>query len=148
MVEQLMYIRAVDPGSKMHLQSVSGPRFESLLNASIYVLLLNQHPPILERPGVIVPRLYLCFKKPSCLRSGTFAVFPTGTDETSIPIVAKCASCVAHTLLTIFTQQVPPKILQSDAGSKLAQSAIDHHGNCMYRADAEINLIITNIKLL
>ena len=35
---------------------------------------------------------------------------------TSIPIIAKRASCVAVALLTIFTEQGPPAILQADNG--------------------------------
>lgn len=42
---------------------------------------------------------------------------------TSIPIVAKRASCVAVALLTIFTEQGPPAILQADNGREFYGSA-------------------------
>ena len=66
----------------------------------------------------------------------------------SIPIVAKRASCVAAALLNIFTLFGPPKILQSDNGGEFSQSAMDHHGKCLYLEDQEIDLIINEIKLL
>ncbi len=66
----------------------------------------------------------------------------------SIPIVAKRASCVAAALLNIFTLLGPPKILQSDNGGEFSQSAMDHHGKCLYLEDQEIDLIINEIKLL
>ena len=42
---------------------------------------------------------------------------------TSIPIIAKRASCVAVALLTIFTEQGPPAILQADNGREFYGSA-------------------------
>lgn len=42
---------------------------------------------------------------------------------TSIPIVAKRASCVAMALLTIFTEQGPPAILQADNGREFYGSS-------------------------
>jgi hypothetical protein len=66
----------------------------------------------------------------------------------SIPIVAKRASCFAAALLNIFTLLGPPKILQSDNGGEFSQSAMDHHGTCLYLEDQEIDLIINEIKLL
>ena len=66
----------------------------------------------------------------------------------SIPIVAKRASCVAVALLNIFTLFGPPKILQYDNGGEFSQSAMDHHGNCLYLEDVEIDLIISEMKIL
>ena len=66
----------------------------------------------------------------------------------SIHIVAKRASCVAVALLNVFTLFGPPKILQSDNGGDFPQSAMDHHGKCLYLEDQEIDLIIDEINIL
>jgi hypothetical protein len=61
---------------------------------------------------------------------------------TSIPLVAKQAASVALALLTIFTKQGPPTILQTDNGSKFSNSASDHVGRQMLLDDEFMELAI------
>lgn len=56
--------------------------------------------------------------------SNFFSTIDHGVKKlTSIPIIAKRASCVAVALLTIFTEQGPPAILQADNGREFFGSA-------------------------
>ena len=66
----------------------------------------------------------------------------------SILIVAKQGACVSVALLNIFTLIGPPKILQSDNGGEFSQSAMNHHGRCLYFEDDEIDIIISEIEIL
>jgi hypothetical protein len=59
----------------------------------------------------------------------------------SIPLVAKRAASVALALLTIFTKEGPPSILQMDNGSKFSSSASDHIGQQMLLDDSLLNLL-------
>jgi hypothetical protein len=67
---------------------------------------------------------------------------------TSIPLTSKRASSVAFALLTIFTEQGPPSILQTDNGGEFSNHAHDHVGHCMVLDDDFIDLVIKEIKNL
>ena len=67
---------------------------------------------------------------------------------TSIPIVAKRATTVAFALLTIFTEQGPPSILQTDNGGEFSGHAHNHVGHRMVLEDEFIDLIIKELKNL
>jgi hypothetical protein len=63
-----------------------------------------------------------------CMPDGKFKFLPNYVDHgikklTCIPIIAKRASTVALALLTIFTEQGPPMILQADNGREFYGSA-------------------------
>jgi len=66
----------------------------------------------------------------------------------SIPLVANQAASVALALLTIFTKQGPPSILQTDNGSKFPNSASDHIGQQMLLDDEFMELVIKEVKNL
>ncbi len=67
---------------------------------------------------------------------------------TSIPLTSKQASSVAFALLTIFTKQGPPSILQSDNGGELSDLAHNHVGRRMVLDDEFIDLVIKEVKNL
>jgi hypothetical protein len=67
---------------------------------------------------------------------------------TSIPLTSKRASSVAFALLTIFTEQGPPKILQTDNGGEFSNHAYDHVGKAMHLDDEFIDLVIKEVKNL
>ena len=59
---------------------------------------------------------------------------------TSIPLTSKRASSVAFALLTIFTEQGPPSILQTDNGGEFSNHAHDHVGHRMVLDDEFIQI--------
>jgi hypothetical protein len=61
---------------------------------------------------------------------------------TSIPLAAKRATSVAVALLTIFTEQGPPSILQSDNGGEFSNHAHDYVGCWMLLDDDFVDLVI------
>jgi hypothetical protein len=67
---------------------------------------------------------------------------------TSIPLVAKRAASVSLALLTIFTEQGPPTILQTDNGSKFSNSVSDHIGHQMLLDNDFMELFIKEVKNL
>ena len=67
---------------------------------------------------------------------------------TSFPLTSKRASSVAFALLTIFTKQGPPSILQSDNGGEFSDHAHDHVGRCMVLDYEFIDLVIKEVKNL
>jgi hypothetical protein len=67
---------------------------------------------------------------------------------TSIPLAAKWATSVAVALLTIFTKQGPPSILQSDNGCELSNHAHDYVGHWMLLDDDFVDLVIKELKNL
>jgi hypothetical protein len=67
---------------------------------------------------------------------------------TSIPLVAKQASSVAFALLTIFTEQGPPSILQTDNCGEFSGHAHNHVGRRMVLEDEFIDLVIKELKNL
>ncbi len=56
---------------------------------------------------------------------------------TSIPLVAKCTLSIAIALLTIFTEQGPPSILQMDYSGEFFGSATNHV-ECRQLLDDEV----------
>jgi hypothetical protein len=66
----------------------------------------------------------------------------------SIPLFAKRASCIAVALFTIFTEQGPPTILQTDNGGEFSQSAENHTKRLMKLDNAFVNLVIKELKHL
>jgi hypothetical protein len=66
----------------------------------------------------------------------------------SIPLVAKWAASVALRLLTIFTKQGPPTILQTDNGSKFPKSVSNHVGRQMLLDDGFMELVMKEVKNL
>jgi hypothetical protein len=67
---------------------------------------------------------------------------------TSIPLVAKRASAAAFALLTIFTEQGPPSIVQADNGGEFSRSAMDHNDHQMLLEDEFVDSIISEVKLM
>ncbi len=67
---------------------------------------------------------------------------------TSIPLSGKQASSVAFALLTIFTEQGPPSILQTDNGGEFSNHAHNHVGRWMVLEDKFIDLVIKELKNL
>ena len=67
---------------------------------------------------------------------------------TSIPLTSKQASSVAFALLTIFTKQGLPSILQTDNGGEFSNHAHDHVGRRLVLDDEFIDLVIKEIKNL
>ena len=67
---------------------------------------------------------------------------------TSIPLTSKQASSVAFALLTIFTKQGPPSILQSNNGGEFSDHAHNYVGRCMVLDDEFIDLVIRKVKNL
>ena len=67
---------------------------------------------------------------------------------TSIPLTSKRASSVAFALLTIFTEQGPPSILQSDNGGEFSDHAHNYFGRHMVLDDEFIDLVIKEVKNL
>ncbi len=67
---------------------------------------------------------------------------------TSIPLTSKQSSSVAFALLTIFTEQGPPSILQSDNGGEFSNHAHNYVGCRMVLDDEFIDLVIKEIKNL
>jgi hypothetical protein len=67
---------------------------------------------------------------------------------TSVPLAAKRATYVALALLTIFTEQGPPSILQSDNGGKFSNHAHDHVGCRMQLDNDFVGLVIKELKYL
>jgi hypothetical protein len=67
---------------------------------------------------------------------------------TSILLSGKQASSVAFALLTIFTKQGPPSILQSNNGGEFSNHAHDHVGRRMVLEDKFIDLVIKELKNL
>ncbi len=66
----------------------------------------------------------------------------------SIPLVAKHASCVAVALFTIFTEQGPPTILQTDNAGEFSQSTKNHTRRLMKLDNAFVDLVIKELKHL
>jgi hypothetical protein len=67
---------------------------------------------------------------------------------TSIPLVSKQASRVVFALFTIFTNQGPPSILQTDNDGKFLNHAHDHVGHRMVLEYDFIDLVINELKNL
>jgi hypothetical protein len=67
---------------------------------------------------------------------------------TLIPLSGKQASSVAFLLLTIFTKQDPPSILQTNNGGEFSNHAHDHVGHRMVLEDKFIGLAIKELKNL
>jgi hypothetical protein len=67
---------------------------------------------------------------------------------TSIPLTSKRASSVAFALFTIFTEQGPPSILQTDNDGEFSNHVHDHVGLRMLLDDEFIDLVIKEIKNL
>jgi len=67
---------------------------------------------------------------------------------TSIPLTSKRASSVAFALFTIFTEQGPPTILQSDNGGEFSNHAHNHVGRRLMLDDDFIDLVIKELKNL
>ncbi len=65
-----------------------------------------------------------------------------------MPLVAKRAASVALALLTIFTEEGPPSILQTDNGSEFSGSANDYIGHRMVLDDEFMELVIEEVKML
>jgi hypothetical protein len=61
---------------------------------------------------------------------------------TSIPLSGKQASSVAFALLTNFTKQGPPSILQTNNGVKFSNHAHNHVGRRAVLEDKFIDLVI------
>jgi hypothetical protein len=66
---------------------------------------------------------------------------------TSIPLVAKWAASIALVLLTIFTKQGPPIILQADNGSKFSDSASDNVGRQAPLDDEFMELVMNEVEI-
>ena len=66
----------------------------------------------------------------------------------SIPLTSKRAASVAFALFTIFTEQDPPSILQTDNGGEFLNHAHNNVGLCMTLDDEFIDLVIKEIKNL
>ena len=66
----------------------------------------------------------------------------------SIPFVSKRASSIAFALFTIFTDQGPPFILQTDTGGEFLNHVHDHVGHQMVLEDDFIDLVINELKNL
>ncbi len=66
----------------------------------------------------------------------------------SIPLVAKRASAAAVALLSIFTEQGPPTILQADNGGEFSRSAMDHRDRQMLLDNEYVDEIISKVKLI
>jgi hypothetical protein len=64
---------------------------------------------------------------------------------TSIPLAAKRATSVAVALLTIFTKQGPPSILQSDNGDNISNHAHDYVGRRMLLDNDFVDLVIKEL---
>jgi hypothetical protein len=56
---------------------------------------------------------------------------------TSIPLVSKCTPSIAIVLFTIFTEQGPLNILQTDNGGEFSSSATNHV-RCQMLLDDEV----------
>jgi hypothetical protein len=67
---------------------------------------------------------------------------------TSIPLSGKQASSIAFALLTIFTKQGSPSILQTNNGGKFSNHAHNHVGCRMVLEDEFIDLVIKELKHL
>ena len=67
---------------------------------------------------------------------------------TPIPLVAKRASSIAFALLTIFTEQGPPSILQTDNGGEFSGHAHNYVGRMIVLEDEFIDLVIKELKNL
>jgi hypothetical protein len=67
---------------------------------------------------------------------------------TSIPLFAKRASVAAFALLTIFTEQGPPSILQADNGVEFSGSAMDHRDRWMLLNNEYVDEVISEVKLI
>jgi hypothetical protein len=67
---------------------------------------------------------------------------------TSIPLSGKQASSIAFALLTIFTKQGPPSILQTNNGGEFSNHAHNHVGHRMVLEDKFIDLVIKELKNL
>ena len=67
---------------------------------------------------------------------------------TSIPLTSKRATSVAFALFTIFTEQGPPSILQTDNGGGFSNHAHNDVGIRMVLEDEFIDLVIKEIKNL
>jgi hypothetical protein len=67
---------------------------------------------------------------------------------TSIPLAAKRATSVAAALLTIFTEQGPPSILQSDNGGEFSNHVHDYVGHRMLLDDDFVDLVIKELMNL
>ena len=67
---------------------------------------------------------------------------------TSIPLVAKRASAAAYALLTIFTEQGPPSILQADNGGEFSGSAMDHEDRRLFLEDEYVDEIISEVRMI
>ena len=66
----------------------------------------------------------------------------------SIPLVAKRVSAAAVALLTIFTEQGPPTILQADNGGEFSGSALDHKDRQVFLDYEYVDQIISEVKLI
>jgi hypothetical protein len=64
----------------------------------------------------------------------------------SMPLVFKKASSIAYALVTIFTDQGPPSILQTDNGGEFAQAANNLVGIRMRLDDDFVDSIISEVK--
>jgi hypothetical protein len=67
---------------------------------------------------------------------------------TSIPLVFKKASSVAYAPVTIFTEQGPPSILQTDNGGEFSGAANDSTGIRMCLEDDFVDQVIKEVKLI
>ena len=67
---------------------------------------------------------------------------------TCIPLVAKRASIVVFALLTVFTEQSPPSILQTNNGGEFSGHVHNHVGRRMVLKDEFIDLVIKELKNL
>jgi hypothetical protein len=65
---------------------------------------------------------------------------------TSIPLANKQALCVAFALFTIFTEQGPPSILQTNNGGEFSGHAHNYVGRRMLLDDDFIDLLIKEVK--
>jgi hypothetical protein len=66
---------------------------------------------------------------------------------TSIPLAAKRATSVAVALLTIFTEQGPLSILQSDNGGEFSNHVHDYVGHWMLLDDDFVDLVIKELMI-